>query len=265
MHNNPRSIGYDPNAHSEDDYESFQKRIPTDMISVLVPLKSYKPSDRNQMKTAILRMIKSIGCTFLLKNEHQAIINDEQVNSAKRTQPYAPYAPHAGFAYYPQHTSPAYVQPNQRGYRQHQTVPPSQMYTPHRVGTNQHYHPYGYSHEYPGPAHARPGPAHAVHSIDYQRGEGLLPMTEPRSHASGQTAPEYVTENRSHASGQTAPEQFNAPGRTTSGMYMTAPGLRHRNAPQQRQQDGPTPWFPRFPDVPHMDSLPTVTPHIAIW
>ena len=66
-------IGYEPKARPDKEdkaVSAFHNKVPNDLIQVLTPLASHKPSDRNLMKSQLLQMLKATGATFLLVNTH---------------------------------------------------------------------------------------------------------------------------------------------------------------------------------------------------
>ena len=72
----PGSIGYEPNGLSSE--RTHANRVTSDLIRVLPLLESYKPSDRLFMKNSILKMLKSIGCVWMLQNIQRSVESTHQ-------------------------------------------------------------------------------------------------------------------------------------------------------------------------------------------
>ena len=79
----PATIGFEPEGGSSGQSYSHPTRITADLIRCLPLLTSYKPSDRQHMKKCIIKMLKSIGCVWVLENVLHNIERHHHITSAQ--------------------------------------------------------------------------------------------------------------------------------------------------------------------------------------
>ena len=80
------SFGYEPNrrARGLEKRERGPLKIPSELIKVLKPLKSYAAGDRIDFKNELISMLRSCNAMYLLKNEQRDWANTQEQSPSRR-------------------------------------------------------------------------------------------------------------------------------------------------------------------------------------
>ena len=232
----PVSIGYEPNRGSSGLENSHAPRIPTDLIRVLPLLTSYKPSDRQSMKKSVLKMLKSIGCIWILENKLYSL---EQAQSESSMSP-------LGATRRRQLFSPAHGQPITAYGRE------SAAYGPARQTTSSAY----------GRDPAAQGPAGT--NIDPERATQALTRNTSILNTPAQTQLGHETELRLNQSSSMAEQHKDE---TADTQPVSTDEQKASNLPrmvdgqlQRPSRPRPSPLFLSGAGIAHQQPLPPETP-----